>query len=361
MLRRPARPVACLAALVLVGCPSIDKAAIDRTELTGDVHSGLGRILEVSIDGADEATTADLMRAVRTEFEGRDLFDRIEPAAQDLGGRRRASRLALRLRSTEAGEVFDSWKISTGYVVRFDVEVALSDQAGETVLEGLVSGVAVDEVSDLDALPPERRDDMRVAALYDAASKLSRALRRAADARAKEARQAMQRITLPPGVGPVPIAVLGFDDEEMARRLRGPQLADHLGSALAGLGPDVAVLPRAEIERALDRDPRARNAVFDMTTDRLDSISRECTARLFVVGRVVTASGRARAEVRLLDRRGRVVKAHEASAEGLAALRVVAVDLAAAIGAALEADPPRDDAPPDLLPAGDDGEGDERR
>lgn len=357
MRPRPARFAACLAALVATGCPSIDKAALDRTDLQGTVHSGLGRILEVAVEGADAQTTIDLLRAVRTEFEGRDLFDRIEPVAPDLGGRRRASRLELRLVSTEAGEVFDSWKISTGYVVRFDVEVRLVDQTGAAVLEGLVSGVAVDEVSDLDALPPERRDDMRVAALYDAAGKLSRALRRAADARAKEARQEMQRITLPPGVGPVPIAVLGFDDEEMARRLRGPQLADHLGSALAGLGPDVAVLPRAEVERALDRDPRARTTVFDMPADRLDSIARECTARLFVVGRVVTASGRARAEVRVLDRRGRLLKAHEASAEGLAALRVVAVDLARAIGAALEAAPPREDvmAPPGA-PADDDGD-----
>lgn len=338
-----ARPLLASVAVVLAlaGCTSIDEAAIDRTRLSGRVPTGLGRILEVSIAGvttddpAARDTAGDLLTALRTEFEGRDLFDRIEATRPGLEGRRRASRLELRLVASESGEVFDSWKITEGYVVRFDMAVDLRDPDGQSVLSGTVTGVAVDEVSELEALAPERRDDMRVAALYDAAGKLSRALRRTADERAKKARGDVAKIKLPPGAGPVGIAVIGFDDEEKARRLRGPHLADHLAAALADLGPDVAVLSRDEVARALDADPRARTPVHDMNQGRLDPIARECSARLFVVGRVVTAAGRARAEVRLLDRAGKQVLAHEASAEGLGALRVVAYDLAQAIGQAL--------------------------
>ena len=339
-----ARPaLASLAAVVVViaGCTSIDGAAVDRTRLSGQVPSGLGRILEVSVEGVDDqATVSDLLGALRTEFEGRDLFDRIEAARPGLDGRRRASRLGLRLVASESGEVFDSWKITEGYVVRFDMAVELCDPDGEAVLSGTVTGVAVDEVSDLEELAPERRDDMRVAALYDAAGKLSRALRRTADDRAKKARADLTKIALPPGVGPVGIAVIGFDDEEKARRLRGPHLTEHLATALAELGPDVAVLSRDEVERALDADPRPRTAVRDMDHGRLDQIARECSARLFVVGHVVTAAGRARAEMRVLDRQGKLVLAHEASAEGLGALRVVAYELAQAIGRALVESPP---------------------
>ncbi len=335
--------LASLAAVLAVaaGCRSIEGASVDRTRLAGRVPSGLGRILEVAIEGLDdEGTAADLLGALRTEFEGRDLFDRIEPAAPGLDGRRRASRLDLRLVASEKGEVFDSWKITEGYVVRFDMAVELRDPDEQTVLSGTVTGVAVDEISDLDELAPERRDDMRVAALYDAAGKLSRALRRSADDRARKARAELTKITLPPGTGPVGIAVIGFDDEEKARRLRGPHLTEHLAAALAELGPDVAVLSRDEVARALDADPRARTPVHDMNQGRLDPIARECSARLFVVGSVVTAGGRARAEIRVLDRAGKLVLAHEASAEGLGALRVVAYELAQALGQALVASPP---------------------
>lgn len=349
MLTHLRRSRASLAALVALagallpggGCTSIDGVAADRTRLAGQVPSGLGRLLGVSIEGVDDAATVeDLLMALRTEFEGRDLFDRVEPATPDLEGRRRTCRLDLRLVSSRSGEVFDSWKISDGYVVRFDMAVALRDPDGRSVLTGTVTGVAVDEVSDLDALPPERRDDMRVAALYDAAGKLSRALRRSADDRARTAQADLTKITLPPGAGPVGIALIGFDDEEKARRLRGPHLVHHLAAALAQLGPDVAVLSRDEVARALDADPRARTSVHDMNQSRLDPIARECAARLFVVGRVVTAAGRARAEMRVLDRSGNEVFKHESSAEGLGALRVVAIELAQALGEALVKSPP---------------------
>jgi hypothetical protein len=339
---RADRRFAALVALfgAVVGCNSIDGAAADRTRLEGRVPAGLGRVLEVSIQGTDAATTSDLVTALRSEFEGRDLFDRIEVASAEPNTRRAASRLDLQLLSTEAGEIFDHWKITDGYVVRFDMRVSLHDPAGRTVLEGEVSGVAVDAVSDLDLLPPERRDDMRVAALFDATGKLSRALRRAADSRAKDARDGLARITLPPGVGPVQLAVLGFDDEKTARRMRGPLLADHLAAALIDLGPDVAVLTRDEVERALDADPQARTPLFDAGQTRIEPIAREVTARLLVVGRVVSNGGRVNADVRVLDRTGKVLLSHQAAAEGLGALRIVAVELARVIGQSLVEAPP---------------------
>lgn len=335
------RSTALLAVLVaFAGCNSIEGAARDRTRLEGQVPAGLGRVLEVSIQGIGEPTTSDLLAALRAEFEGRDLFDRIEVASAEPNTRRASSRLDLELLSTEAGEVFDSWDITDGYIVRFDMKVSLSDPAGRKVLEGQVSGVAVDAVSDLDELPVERRDDMRVAALFDATGKLSRALRRAADSRAKDAREGLTKITLPPGVGPVMIGVLGFDDEQTARRLRGPLLADHLAAALIDLGPDVAVLSRDEVERALDADPQSRTPLFDAGQTRIEPIAREVTARLLVVGRVVSNGGRVNAEVRVLDRGGKVIVSHQATAEGLGALRIVAVELARVIGQSLVEAPP---------------------
>lgn len=326
--------------VAFVGCNSIGGAARDRTRLEGRVPAGLGRVLEVSILGTCAPTTSDLLTALRVEFEGRDLFDRIELASAEPNTRRAASRLDLQLMSSEAGEVFDHWDITDGYVVRFDMRVSLRDPAGNTVLEGDVSGVAVDAVTDLDELPPERRDDMRVAALFDATGKLSRALRRAADTRAKDARDGLARITLPPGTGPVMIAVLGFDDEQTARRMRGPLLADHLAAALVDLGPDVAVLSRDEVERALDADTQARTPLFDAGQTRIEPIAREVVARLIVVGRVVSNGGRVNADVRVLDRTGKVLLTHQAVAEGLGALRIVAVELARAIGQSLVEAPP---------------------
>lgn len=333
-----------LAALVLLaGCSSIQEAAEDRTRLTGTVPVGLGRILEVRVEGTDERTARDLVGAVRTEFEGRDLFDRIEaaPPAPAEGGpapaRGHAARLELAVLDFRAGEVFDSWQIETGYVVRYDLSALLRDPSGGVVLEGTVTGVAVDAVSDTDLLEPARRDDMRVAALFDAASKLSRALRRAADDRARDARGGLARITLPPGTGPVQVAVLGFDDEVSARRPRGPVLAEHLAEALVGLGPDVAVVPREEVGRALeDEDTK----LADLEGARLAPITAKLSARLFVVGRVVSSGGRVSAEARVLDRQGKVLLVHSAAAEGLGALRVVAVELARAIGRSLVESPP---------------------
>jgi hypothetical protein len=325
---------------LVAGCSSISGAARDRTSLEGKVPSGLGRLLEVSIEGADAPTTRDLLSALRAEFEGRDLFDRIEPAAVDSsaptadaagGGRRRVARLELALRSSEAREVFDTWKITTGYVVRFDLDVALHDPDGRAVLQGQVSGIAVDGVTDLDELDDARRDDMRVAALYDAASKLSRALRRTADDRAKEARPDLQRLHLPAGAGPVGIAVLGFDDEANARRLRGPLLVEQLAVALDQLGPDVAVATHEEVARALEADPM-RGQLADLGATRADAIARELPSRLLVVGRVSSTAGRVTAVARVLDRSGKVLFSREATAEGLGAIRIVAVDLARGIG-----------------------------
>lgn len=343
--------VPCL--LLLGGCTSIQDAAEDRTRLTGHVPVGLGRILEVDVNGGDEATTRDLVGAVRTEFEGRDLFDRILAATEDAGGTspRSVARLDLDITGHRAGEVFDSWQIETGYVVRYDMTALLRDPSGGVVLEGTVTGVAVDSVSDTDLLDDARKDDMRVAALYDAASKVSRALRRAAEDRARESREGLERISLPPGTGPVTLAVLGFDDELHARRPRGAVLADQLAEALVALGPDVAVIPGDEVVRALEEaglrlPPRREGSaegvrpLANLDATGLSSLTTRLSARLFVVGRVSASSGRVTAEARVLDRAGKVLLTHPATADGLGALRVVAVDIARAIGKLLVESPP---------------------
>ncbi len=317
--------LAAAAVLSLCGCPSIERAAVDRTKLGGDVPDRLDRMLVVAVEGADAALAAELVAAVEDELIGRDLFDRVDAVA----GVGSAARLTLRLLEAVEGEVWDGWELSTGWVSRFELEVGLADGAGAPVLTGHVTGLGVDRVSDAEDFSPDKRLDLRAAALHDAAVKVSRALRRAADERGLDALDGLVPLRLSPGAGPVAVALLGVDDEPGARRLRGGQLEAHLGEALAALGQALKVSRPEEVRRAADRPPTQGWLGLDEAS--IQPVAAQLPVQLFLVGRVSAVAGRFSAELRALDRDGRVVFRHQATAGGLGALRVLAVDLARAV------------------------------
>src|SRR5690606_14926830 len=159
------------------------------TLLRGEVPTELGRILEVRLEGGDEATQAGLVDALKRELVGRYLFDRVKQVPHDAPGRNAAaSTLFVSVLSHELREVWDLFELQSGLAARVELGIELRDQLDAQVLDGHVTGVAADIVSDDEELArPERREELRLAALHDASMKLSRALRRAALRRGHEA------------------------------------------------------------------------------------------------------------------------------------------------------------------------------
>lgn len=357
-------PHLALAGLALAGLasgcssPTFASATRDATHLAGEVPSGLGRrlVVDVSVasvgsrldagapdaEAADRAvehlprsSLADLPLVLGAELEEQDLFDRVEPAGPTPG---RAARLRVEVLAYESREAFDSRLIAWAWVVRHELAVQLVDARGAPVLSGRISGIAIDEVSDPDDLSDAAKDGLRLASLRDAATKLSRTLRRTAETRARAAESTLVKVRLAPGAGPVRVAVLGFDDEEQARRLRGPALTQQLEGALASLGAEVSVTRAEDVQQALDRSPPR---AFASLGAGVEPIAVQLGSRLFVVGRVTASDGRVSAEAQVLDRKGRLAfAAVAAGADGLGAMRIVAADLARQIAAGIEGLPP---------------------
>jgi hypothetical protein len=337
--------------LGLVGCTSVNSATEDHTQLKAREPSNLARILEVIPEGMDPELAADLLAALRQEFEARDLFDLVStPPERPVA--RRVSRLHVELVEHTTQEVFYLYEWEDAYVARYELEVQLLDAAEQPVLTGRVSGVGVDAVTDADSLTEQRREDVRLAALQDAATKVSAFLRQSSDARARAAMDELQEIQLPPGFGPVHVAVLGFDDPPSARLRRGPVLRGHVIAALERLGPDIKITDDDEVARALDHSTLKVNQLIEVDQVGLAPLALELpSARVFVVGAVVSSGGVVRVQVRVLDRTGQPLFAGddteagpggavEHRAEGLGALRVVAASMVGGLADELQADPP---------------------
>lgn len=343
--------------LALAGCHGLAGATQDRSSLQGDIlPTGLGRRLDVKVEGLPAAPEGEsapmlhepiegpLVAALRNELESRDLFDLVEVAPVDSrGGAHRAARLDVRVVERTSEEVFDFFLLRTGWVDRIELEVVLRDELGNPVLAGHVSGVGVDAVSEPEQLDDLRREDVTLAALHDAAMKVSRALRLVADQRARKAVETLPRLRLPPGLAPLQIAVFQLAGEESSRHRRAEHLTDHLQEALGRLGPDVLVLPDAEVGRAVLAAKLGLTSMWSLDATQVRTLARLLPARLFVVGRMVQVAGTVEVEARVFDAGGRVVLEPKAHTTGLGALRVAAVDLARAIGAELESHPPKSD------------------
>ena len=312
----------------LLGCVTIDTATRDETRLKGEVPSGLGRTLAVRIDGGAPETQAGLIQALEREFVSQDLFDRVVQLDREEATARATglSSLWVTLLGESSESVLDVWNFADAFVARYEIQIELRDEQGQLILQGHVSGIGADDVSDDDFVDADKQEDVRRAAQRDAATKVSRALRRAANARATKAMQNLYELRLSPGVGPVDVAVLGFDDEAAARRRRGGLLRQHMIQALSKLGPEISVFDDKRVQRALEREAPA--SLHGISSFELDRIAQQLPGpRYFVVGRVALLGGRVTAEVRLLDARGEELQAKQAVAEGLGAIPVVAVKL----------------------------------
>jgi hypothetical protein len=331
--------------LGLTGCGGLAAATRDSTALRGDIPAGLGRSLDVRAQVGDAALEQALLGALRHEFESRDLFDRVEVAPLDSrGGAHRAALLEVTLVSRTAEEVFDPFDLDSAWVERVELEIDLADASGQPVLTGHVTGVGVDAVSEPELLDELRRQDVSLSALHDAAMKLSRALRLVADQRARKALDALPTVRLPPGVGPLDVAILGFQDEESGRLPRGPLLAEHLAQSLERLGPDVGVLPADDVSRAL-REARSTAQPWGLDATQIQGLARRLPTRVFVGGKVSQVAGKVEVTARVMDRRGQPVGGElrgelRVEASGLGALRIAAADLARAIGEVVLANPP---------------------
>ncbi len=332
--------LAILAALLsapLAGCSTLGSATEDHTLLRGEVPIELGRILEVRIEGGDEATRLGLVDALSRELVSRDLFDRVKPVPHDAPGRNAAaSTLFVSVLSHELREVWDLFELQSGLAARVELAIELRDQLDAQVLDGHVTGVAADIVSDDEELErPERRQELRVAALHHASMKLSRALRRAAQRRGHEAMARLPDLRFPRGVGPVTVVVLGVDDPSGGRR-RGHSLTDALQEAFGRLGAEVEVVPRPEVRRAIAKRDTPLTSYWEIARYELDELARELGRGDYaVVARIELGGDRVKASGKLLDRRGETVATAEGSAVGLGAVRVVAAQLAGRLGTRL--------------------------
>ncbi len=336
-----ARSAIVVLAGVLAGCTSLHSATEDATRLRGEVPNQLGRILEVRLEGADAPTREALLASLEREFVSRDLFDRVKEVPYEAAQRNAAaSTLWITVADARLVEVWDLFELDRGLVARFELAIELRDQRDEQVLEGHVTGLAADTVSEPIVLAQSvRRDELRLSALHDASMKVSRALRRAAFRRGQDAMSNLPRVEFPAGVGPVAIAVLGFDDPSGARR-RGHTLTEALQDAFARLGREVEVVPRPDVRRALAKRSPPITSFWNIAPYELDEVSQHLgRGDYFAVGRIDLAGDRVKASCRLLDRRGEEVLREEASAVGLGAVRVVAAKLARHLGTRLAQQP----------------------
>jgi len=338
--------VGVIAALALLaGCTNFQERIVDRTALEGPAKGDLGRELDVRVTGADDNTAAELVDAVKAELESGDLFDDVvagrgtAPVASGMS----TARLELELRATDAAVVNDFWRQRDGYVARYELGCTLTDRTGHPILTGPVTGLGFDDATDPDHLSEAKKGEIRAAARRDAALKIGRVLRRAADARADAALAAIERVHLPPGVGPVRIAAIGFDDDPAARRRHGSQLTRALAAALQRLGPDFDIVSMEEVEQELGSDPTSRPASYEnLKTAELDRMVPRLGMRLYVTGRLSADGDRieAVATIRPTALEAKELGTASAHAEGPGALALVAVELAKQLGAAVKAHPP---------------------
>jgi hypothetical protein len=336
-----------LLSCLLASCASFNAAIDDKTALTGPARGDLGRELEVHVAANDAVLASEFVDAVEADFESADLFDAVLATADTAPIRSGASsaRLDLEVKGGESGDVHDFWRQRDGFVARYELGCRLTDRTGTVVLEGPVSGIAYDDVTDPDKLKEEKRQEIRAAARRDAALKIGRLLRRQAQAKANEALQAMERIHLPKGVGPVRIASLGFDDDPAARRRRGSQLTREVAAALEKLGPDLDVVSPEEVEQELGADSEGLLRSYEkIGPTELDRIIPRLGMRLIVVGKITADGNRveATASVRpTATDSAPIGPAVQAAAEGPGALSLVAVELARQLGGELEKNPPK--------------------
>lgn len=320
------------------GCSTIEGATKDQTALAGEVPDTLGRILEVQIAGQGDPALHDALRgAIRAEFESRDLFDHVIAAVPSgaVAGRR-PSRLDVVVEAVSEEEIFDLIEFQDGLIVRYELQVTLRDAGGVLALEGHVSGIGADTVTDSDAITDAVRDDVRLTARHDAGMKISRGLRLTADARASEAFDALNPVTLPPGVGPLDIAVLGFDED--SGRRRGPAMTSQVARALQLLGPDLRPTPPDDVVRALEELPRT--PFMELGEPQFKLIGRELPARAYVVGAMVARGEDLEVVAKVYDRDGKLLQEHTLQDRGLGALRVLAAQLGQAVGDSLMEAPP---------------------
>jgi hypothetical protein len=316
-----------------VGCTTIDGETEDHTRLWGEVPTGLGRYLEVRLaEVDDESLQRDLLSAVRREFVRGGLFERVRYLRNDQPGSPLASELRIALLSRSHEQIFDLFEWDDAYIERYELAIELLDDGDKKVLGGHITGLGVDAVSDPEFVAKPKQEDVRLAALHDAAMKMSRALRQAANARAAKALETLPQIALG---RPVAIAILGLDDDESARSRQGPVLVHHMRRCFPRLGKSFLLLPQEEIDLGLERAPVP--VFLEIPSYRLEKVAAQLTlAGLFLVGKIEAQAGAVKAVIRAIDRTGTEVAKYEASAEGLGALPVVAAKLARGIAKRLQ-------------------------
>lgn len=344
---------ALLLLALAAGCTNFKDTIHDRTELAGPGRGDLGRELEVSVAGAKDPLPDEIVEAVAADLENGDLFDEVHAASgtAPVASGASTARLDIAVQSESAEVVHDFWRQRDGFVARYELTCALIDRTGQTVVSGPVSGIGYDDVTDPDHLTETKKGEIRAAARRDAALKVGRFLRRAAEAKADEALKAIEKVHLPPGVGPVRVATIGFDDDPAARRRRGSQLTRALAGALQKLGPDFEIVSPEEVEQELGADPTSRPSSYEkLKTGELDRMVPRLGMRLYVVGKVSADGNRIEATAWIKGVQNVLVNGAPVeppaigtatgAAEGPGALSLVAVALAKQLGAAVKANPP---------------------
>ncbi|MGE0710099.1 MAG: hypothetical protein AB7N76_31660 [Planctomycetota bacterium] len=323
---------AALALACLSGCGSLSEATVDNTQLAGEVPTGLGRYLEVRVDAPGEALQRELREAVRREFVRGGLFERVRDLEPGAARSPQVSELRVAVEARHHEQLFDLFEWTDAYVERYELTIELRDERDKQVLRGHITGLGVDAVSEPVFVDDAKREDVRLSALHDAAMKMSRALRQAANARAAKAYESLPQVEL---ARPVGLALLGCDDDQSLRQLQSPVLLHHLRRAFPRLGKSYLLVAQTDLDAALE-EPVA--SFLDLPAHRLQPIAaRLPQASLFLVGKVEAQAGEVRCTARVLDRKGAVVVTHEASASGLGALPVLAAKLARGIAQKLQA------------------------
>ncbi len=327
------------------GCTNFKHEVRDETALSGPAKGDLGRELEVRIDGADDALVSQFMEAMKADLELGDLFDEVEPARSTapVGSHSRAARHVPALHGSRAAVVPYFGRQRDGYVARYELTCSLTDRAGTEVVAGSVTGIGFDDATDPDRLKESKKGEIRAAARRDAALKIGRFLRRAAEEKANEALKAIEKVRLPPGVGPIRVAVIGFDDDPAARRRRGPQMTRALALALQRLGPDFDIVSPEEVEQELGSDPMSRPPSYEkIREEHLGRMIPRLGMRLYVAGRVSADGNRieASSSIRPTRAEAEAIGSASGAAEGPGALSLVAIEMAKQLGAAVKAKPP---------------------
>jgi len=318
-----------------LGCSSLDRLSEDGTKLSQDLSAKLSRRLVLEISGGSPAQRKGLSAALRSKLEDGDLFNTVVTLekGKEAGA---ASRLRVNIRSRQA-QHFGAWiHDKQGWIVRYELDVKLTDAAGRAAVSGPIMGIALDDDTLERHLTQSKKEEIEEAAHASAALRLSEALRNIVSERLEDERKLVKPLEFARGVGPLKLAILNVDVKRAHPSTRPSELRSELEAAFKLAGTELKVLDQDRIERALERSDIEFTGLT-LNPELATKVERNLVSRLVVLVTVRSGNQGATVEASLFELRGsaRLIARVRKRGTGVGAVRLASLRVVGALIAEL--------------------------